>query len=185
MLPDQLGKGNLSLTLARPPMAQAQPSVVLTMPSRGQPPPPIASLLPFLVSAGSWTFYCATRLFQILSFFLLSPLFFIVSIVLYLLSPILVSSQVLLNLFVLGPYRGIAYLAQALYPIYAFLGAACLSGVIIGLGARYIVRTLGQALLEEKTQSGPPQRSVSPTRQRPSRKASTRGKRKVTAKTED
>jgi hypothetical protein len=168
---------------------QPSPSVALPMPPRDQPPPPIASLLPFLVSAGSWTFYYATSLFRTISFFLLSPLFFIISIVLYILSPILVSSQVLLNLFVLVPFRGFVYLAQAFYPIYAFFGAACLSGLIIGLGARYIVRTLGQVLLEEKEKTlnvtVPLQRSMSPTRPRPPRKASTRGKRKVTVKTED
>jgi hypothetical protein len=182
-----LGKGKLSHNLARPAMAQVQPSpaVVLAMPPREQPPPPIASLLPLLVSVGSWTFYGATKLYNLVSFYLLSPLFFIISIVLYLLSPILVSTQVILNLFVFGPYRGIVYLAQALYPIYAFIGAACLLGIIFGFGARYLVRTLGQALLEKMMHNVPPQRSVSPTRPRPPRKASTRGKRKVTVKTED
>ncbi|KAH9973969.1 hypothetical protein BGW80DRAFT_1304513 [Lactifluus volemus] len=158
-------------------MAQVQPSpaVVLAMPPREQPPPPIASLLPLLVSVGSWTFYGATKLYNLISFYLLSPLFFIISIVLYLLSPILVSTQVILNLFVSDP----------LYPIYAFIGAACLLGIIFGFGARYLVRTLGQALLEKMMHNVPPQRSVSPTRPRPPRKASTRGKRKVTVKTED
>jgi len=116
---------------------------------------------------------------------LLSPFLAIVPIPIYLLSPFIISSQVLLDLFVVFPYRAVSYLSQALYPIYAFLGVACLSGAIIGFGARQLVSLVGWGVLGEIQQSAG--RSRSPSRVRPQKRpsASARGKRKVTVRMED
>ncbi|KAI0251853.1 hypothetical protein BJV78DRAFT_393598 [Lactifluus subvellereus] len=168
-------------------MAQSShsPAVAAATPPRGQPPPPISSLVPLVISAGSWALSCTAALFKIVSLYLLSPILVVIPVIFYLLSPILISSQLLLNLFVLLPYRAAVYISQAVYPIYAFVGVACLSGAIIGMGARQIVNLVGWVLLGEKMQSASTQRSASPPRTRPQKKASTRGKRRVIVKTEE
>ncbi|KAH9053586.1 hypothetical protein EDB87DRAFT_1651066 [Lactarius vividus] len=100
--------------------------------------------------------------FRTISYSLLSPFLVIIPVGYYLLSPIIISAQLLFDTFVSMPYRA-AYVL------------ACLSGIIIGLGARQIVS------LAPSTQ-----RSGSPPRTRPPRKSSiSRGKRRVTVKTED
>jgi hypothetical protein len=112
---------------------------------------------------------------------LLSPFLAIIPIPIYLLSPLIISSTVLLDLFVVFPYRALSYVSQALYPIYAFLGVACLSGAIIGFGARQLVSVVGWGILGEIQSAG---RSRSPSRVRPPKRpsASARGKRKVTVR---
>jgi hypothetical protein len=125
-------------------------------------------------------------LFNTIFFSLLYPFLAIIPIPIYLLSPLIITSKILLDLFVVLPYRAVVYVSQALYPIYAFLGVACLSGVIIGFGGRQLVSLVGWGILGD-TQSTTGGRSRSPSRvrlqKRPS--ASARGKRKVTVRTED
>jgi len=125
-------------------------------------------------------------LFNIIFFSLLYPFLAIIPIPIYLLSPVTITSRILIDLFVLLPYRAVVYVSQALYPVYAFLGVACLSGAIIGFGARRLVSLVGWGILGGDTQSTG-RRSRSPSRvqlqKRPS--ASARGKRKVTVRTED
>jgi hypothetical protein len=107
-----------------------------------------------------------------------SPFLAIIPVFLYILSPLIVSSKVLLDLFVILPYRTTLYTSQALYPIYAFLGVACISGAIIGFGARQIVLLVGWGLLGDTKGA---QRSESPPRARPQKRpsATARGKRRV------
>jgi hypothetical protein len=116
---------------------------------------------------------------------LLSPFLVIIPIILYIFSPVIVSSQVIIDLFVVLPYRATLYTSQALQPIYAFLGVACLSGAIIGFGARQLVSLIGWGLLGGIHQGV--QRNGSPTRARLQKRPSAvaRGKRKVTVKRED
>ncbi|KAI9513400.1 hypothetical protein F5148DRAFT_3580 [Russula earlei] len=170
-------------------MPQSSPPAVArtAAPSRAQTAPPILSLLPLVtvaISAGFTALSYLVRLLHGVFLTLLSPFLVVVPITIYLFSPIIVSSKVLLDLFVVLPYRVSAYTAQALYPIYTFLGVACLSGAIIGVGARRIVSFVGWGLLGG-IQS--PQRSGSPLRARPQKKpsATARGKRRVTVKVED
>jgi hypothetical protein len=70
------------------------------------------------------------------------------------------------------------------YPLYVFVGVACISGALFGLGARQLVSVVGWGLLGEDSSIGQ-SRSLSHVRppRRPS--ASARGKRRVTVKTED
>jgi hypothetical protein len=123
-------------------------------------------------------------LLNIIFLSLLSPILAIIPIPIYLLSPFIISSQILLDLFVVLPYRAVSYISQALYPIYAFLGVACLSGALIGFGARQLVSLVGWGILGEIQSAG---RSRSPSRVRPPKRpsASARGKRKVTVRMED
>jgi len=119
-----------------------------------------------------------------ISGFFLSPFLLLIPVAVYLFSPIIISSQIIFDTFVHMPFRAGVYVLQALYPIYAFLGVACLSGIIIGIGARQIVRLVGWVLLGGEAPST--QRAGTPPRTRPQRKSSaSRGKRKVTVKAED
>ncbi|KAI9463942.1 hypothetical protein BJY52DRAFT_1250462 [Lactarius psammicola] len=149
--------------------------------------PPISSILPLLSSAfttGLSVISYISGLFRTISHSFLSPFLAIIPVGVYLFSPIIISTQMIFDTFVRMPYRAAAYVLQALYPIYAFLGVACLSGLIIGIGARQIVSLVGWGLLGGEAPSM--QRSSSPPRTRLPRKSSaSRGKRKVTVKAED
>ncbi|KAH9048902.1 hypothetical protein EDB84DRAFT_1455389 [Lactarius hengduanensis] len=166
-----------SVTLgATPPLAVPGPTS-----------PPISSILPLLSSAfttGLSTISYISGYFRTISYSLFSPFLVIIPVGYYLLSPIIISAQLLFDTFVGMPYRAAVYVLQAVYPIYAFLGVACLFGIIIGLGARQIVSLIGWGLLGGEAPST--QRSGSPPRTRPPRKSSiSRGKRRVTVKAED
>jgi len=171
-----------------PSMAQTSPSSVALgdTPSRGPTTPPISSLLPLLFSTfttGSSAISYISGILRTISRILFSPFLAVIPIAFYLLSPIIISSQILFDTFVGMPYRAAVYVLQALYPIYAFVGVACLAGIVVGIGARQVVNFVGWGLLGEVPST---QRSVSPSRTRSQRKSSTsRGKRKVTLKTED
>jgi hypothetical protein len=117
---------------------------------------------------------------------LLYPFLAIIPIPIYLLSPVTITSKILLDLFVVLPYRAVVYVAQALYPVYAFLGVACLLGAIIGFGGRQLVSLVGWGILGlGDTQSSGRSRSPSRVRLQKRPSASARGKRKVTVRTED
>ena len=171
-------------------MTQGSPSSVTlgaTSSRAGPTAPPISSILPLLSSTFFTGFsvisYISGLLRTISHHVLLAPFLAIISVVLYILSPIIISLQILFDTLVGVPYRAAAYVLQALYPVYAFIGVACLSGIVIGLGARQVVNFIGWGLLGGEVPSR--QRSGSPSRTRPQRKSSTsRGKRKVTLKTE-
>ncbi len=159
----------------------------VTPPQAQTSPPPISSLLPLLSSAFSAGLSALSHvawLLKIIFFSLLYPFLAIIPIPIYLLSPVIITSKILLDLFVVLPYHAVVYVSQAFYPIYAFIGVACLSGVIIGFGARQLVSLVGWGILGDSQSTG---RSGSPShvrlQKRPS--ASARGKRKVTVKMED
>jgi hypothetical protein len=124
-------------------------------------------------------------LFNAIFLSLLYPFLAIIPIPVYLLSPIIITSKILLDLFVVLPYRAVVYFSQALYPVYAFLGVACLSGAIIGFGGRQLVSLVGWGILGGDTQSTGRSRSPSRVRLQKRPSASARGKRKVTMRTED
>ncbi|KAH9993296.1 hypothetical protein BJV74DRAFT_833302 [Russula compacta] len=174
-------------------MAQSSHSTATgtATPSRGQTSPPISSILPLLAplfSAGLSALSHVLWLFNTIFLSLLSPFLVIIPIIIYLFSPIIVSSQILLDLFIVLPYRVASYSSQALYPIYAFLGVACLSGAILGFGGRQIVSLVGWGLLGESQntrRSGSPSRARPQPQRRPSVSVSARGKRKVSVKMED
>jgi hypothetical protein len=144
--------------------------------------------LPFVSTALSTSLSALSHvvwLFNIIFLSLLYPILAIIPIPIYLLSPAIITSKLLLDLFVILPYRAVVYASQALYPLYAFLGVACLSGAIIGFGGRQIVSLVGWGILGDAQSTG---RSRSPSHVRLQKRpmsASARGKRRVTVRTED
>ena len=172
-------------------MAQSSHSAAFGMatPPPGRTPPPITSILPLATTAffvGLAAVRHTIQLFKGVFFYFLSPFLVVIPTFAYLLSPVIVSSKVLLDLLVVLPYRVTVYTSEAILPIYAFLGVACISGAIIGFGARQIVMFVGHGLLGEIQGA---QRSESPTPARPRKRqttpASVRGRRRVMLKVED
>ncbi|KAJ7664994.1 hypothetical protein B0H17DRAFT_1091077 [Mycena rosella] len=60
-------------------------------------------------------------------------------ILLYILAPLIVFVQLLLEIAIYAPTRTIAYVADAVYPAYVFLGVVCITGALIGLSGRLTV----------------------------------------------
>ncbi|KAF8134121.1 hypothetical protein K438DRAFT_1997834 [Mycena galopus ATCC 62051] len=61
-------------------------------------------------------------------------------VLLYILAPFVAFLELFLEIWVLSPYRAIIFVADALYPTYVFLGMACITGALLGLVGRYLVR---------------------------------------------
>ena len=133
-----------------PPCRKRNRHSTTTMTTVAPPPvsPPLARILPYLSTAGhglvaslTATLRAAVFLTKTISYpiYLLSPL----PIILYLLAPLIVFAQILFEATVLSPFKIFVYLADALYPLYVFVGVACITGALVGyacrLGALYAV----------------------------------------------
>ena len=93
--------------------------------------PPIVHILKFLFGLRH---LIKTPLF--LAYGILSALFTtLFTYLLYLLQPFILAAQILLFIFIIAPYRMIAYMLQILYPVYVLGGAACIIGAFFGLCA--------------------------------------------------
>src|SRR5258708_20347713 len=102
----------------------------VTPPQAQTSPPPISSLLPLLSSAFSAGLSALSHvawLLKIIFFSLLYPFLPIIPIPIYLLSPLIITSKILLDLFVVLPYHAVVYVSQAFDPIYPFILAPSLS----------------------------------------------------------
>ncbi|KAI0058453.1 hypothetical protein BV25DRAFT_1238553 [Artomyces pyxidatus] len=147
--------------------------------------PPILALLPvvsYSFSAVAATTSFISNTFLSLVSLLLTPFAFIIPAFLYLFSPVILSFYLLLDAFVVVPYRVTVYIAQAIYPLYAFIGVAVICGSMIGFGARKIVSVIGWSLLARPKKAPPRKRDTSrgPTQRKPVVK----GKRRATVKIE-
>ncbi|KAJ3751250.1 hypothetical protein DFH05DRAFT_1386468 [Lentinula detonsa] len=111
---------------------------------------PISVLIQYIPISANYFAKTARSLFRFASWLLrrtlsypstiiLSPLAILFSISLYILAPVTVFMQVLLDVFVLMPYNMVIYLVDAMYPVYVFCGVACITGVIVGVLARQLV----------------------------------------------
>ncbi|KAJ7775368.1 hypothetical protein B0H16DRAFT_42886 [Mycena metata] len=121
-------------------------------------PPALARALPYAQSIASFTFSSLVSLSRAI----LSALAFVVlrivahpfPLLLYILAPGLVFVHIFLDVFVYFPYRAILYVADAIYPVYVFLGVACVAGALIGLSGRLAVLGATHVLLASN--SAPP-----------------------------
>ncbi|KAE9392958.1 hypothetical protein BT96DRAFT_924395 [Gymnopus androsaceus JB14] len=112
--------------------------------------PGFAPTLEYLPLIASYAFQTARSCFQFISWPIRSalsysglvlfwPFAFISSAFLYILAPFIVFLEVLFDIFLLTPYNLVVYLVDAVYPLYVFCGVACITGVVIGVVARWIV----------------------------------------------
>lgn len=100
---------------------------------------PISQLLPYLTAAFSalkLTGRVAARALRPIRS--LSP----APALLYLLAPVFVFLDITATLFLRTPYRTAVYLLDAAFPLYVFVGVACITGGILGLAARLLSRVI-------------------------------------------
>ena len=76
---------------------------------------------------------------------LFSPFIFLYPFLSYLLSPIIHFLATIANLLFLTPFTTTRYFLNSFYPIYAFCGVACITGIVVGVGARGISALLTRA----------------------------------------
>ncbi len=100
---------------------------------------PISQLLPYLTTAFS-TLKLAVRVAAraLRPIRTLSP----APALLYLLAPVFVFLDITATLFLRTPYRTALYLLDAAFPLYVFVGVACITGGILGLVARVLSRVI-------------------------------------------
>jgi hypothetical protein len=113
---------------------------------------PISQLLPLISKSASFFLASIPAIASGLVAFLsklsyLILLVFPLSIILYAISPFVVFSQVAFDILVVTPYTVALYVLDALYPIYVFLGVACITGVLVGFGGRTLAVFLTTVVL--------------------------------------
>lgn len=125
--------------------------------------PPLQQALPHLASAIktilSFTLSFSKRLLSLSQSLAypataLAPLSW--SAFLYIIAPITTLVQVLLELLVLLPVRGVAYFLDLIYPAYVFLGVAVIVGSFLGWIAKFVTQQtmyIVEDSLEEKKQT--------------------------------
>jgi len=87
----------------------------------------------------------------------------------------------LVDILVLTPYRVTVYVFQALYPLYVFVGVACIIGAVMGLLARMLANMAGKALMGG-TSEGVYKKTPGRSRSQVPRRISEKGKRRVSIK---
>ena len=116
-------------------------------------PAAIQSAYPYFRSAFSFLIPATLALYRVLvqiaskvfkPIILLSP----IPVVLYILAPVFAFCNVLLDVLVLMPIKTILYLLDAFYPLYVFCGVACITGCLLGLGAKYMSNVLVKMVTE-------------------------------------
>ncbi|KAI0775050.1 hypothetical protein BD413DRAFT_444584, partial [Trametes elegans] len=84
------------------------------------------------------TFSYLSRATVLTSRYMHVPLSVLYTPITYLLGPVIVLSQVLLQIFVFSPYALLSSLIRNVYPIYVFVGAACICAATVGYVARLV-----------------------------------------------
>ncbi|KAI0636083.1 hypothetical protein C8Q77DRAFT_613658 [Trametes polyzona] len=100
--------------------------------------PPIVQFARVASHALALSFTYLLRASSVLTQYSLTPLSLLYTPALYLLSPIIVLSQILVDIFVLSPYTILASLARNIYPLYVFVGIACICAAFCGYVARMV-----------------------------------------------
>jgi len=146
--------------------------------------PPILQLLPFLSASLSTLSSVLSYIFWVaLSAvaYLITPLTLLASALAYIFAPPILLLRALVDILVITPYHVTVYIFQALYPVYVFVGVACIIGAVIGLLARTLANMAGKALMggtSEGVYAKTPERSRSQVR----RRISGKGKKRVAIK---
>ncbi|EGN94819.1 hypothetical protein SERLA73DRAFT_187887 [Serpula lacrymans var. lacrymans S7.3] len=112
-------------------------------------PPPITQLLPILRTTGSKLFSALSYLAQFLyssSGIFLQPLHILLPVALWLLAPAIILFDIILDALVFTPYNLVSGALSIFYPLYVFCGAACISGLAIGVVGRTLVSLLTKAI---------------------------------------
>lgn len=140
------------------------------------PPTGLQQAIPYVLSAGSALLSgisVASRFFASLlsttahSILIFSP----IPILLYIFAPVIVFSELVVDVFVRLPYQLAAYLLDAFYPVYVFCGVACIIGALFGLFGRLLAGFLVDIavngyLVQEQEQEQVPEVAVTKRQKR-------------------
>ncbi|KIK01722.1 hypothetical protein K443DRAFT_550095 [Laccaria amethystina LaAM-08-1] len=74
----------------------------------------------------------------------------LISITLYVIAPVTTFLELVVTLFITTPYHAAAYLLEALYPIYVFLGVAVITGGLLGIMGRVVSIIIVYVVAERK-----------------------------------
>ncbi|KAI0648953.1 hypothetical protein C8Q79DRAFT_948045 [Trametes meyenii] len=118
-------------------------------------PPPIVEFARVAGHILTLSFSYLSRGVVTLTRSLSTPLALLYTPVLYLLAPAIVLSQILLEIFVFTPCAIVASLTRNIYPIYVFVGAACICSALLGSAARIVASALAYALFAPRTPPTP------------------------------
>lgn len=95
-----------------------------------------------LLSMSTWTIIkTALAPLRYLFFGLSTP-------VLYILSPVIILASIIVEVFIIGPYSLAVGFLRTIYPIYVFVGAACIVAAVVGLCARGAAQFLHASIFE-------------------------------------
>ncbi|ETW77443.1 hypothetical protein HETIRDRAFT_327084 [Heterobasidion irregulare TC 32-1] len=145
-------------------------------------PPPILEIFNFLSSSSFILWGIAASTFSGLytaTSYLFTPLTLLLPVVIYIVSPITLFLQLVLDGLIIVPFNLSVYILQAIYPLYVFVGVACVSGAVIGFGARHVVSVVGHGLLGRKTVKDAPASREPDDSRAPVPRSSRKGKKKV------
>ena len=108
--------------------------------------PPIVEIARFLSGALTASLGVLSRTAVAIIFSLSAPISLLLTPAFYLLSPVFVLVQVLLDVFVFTPYAIVAAVARNVYPIYVLVGVATICALGLGFTARIVSTFILRAL---------------------------------------
>ncbi|PIL29814.1 hypothetical protein GSI_08020 [Ganoderma sinense ZZ0214-1] len=129
--------------------------------------PPIVELAHFLVRALSLSYGVLSWTIVTLIFSLLAPLSLVFTPISYLLSPVFILVQALLDVFVFTPYAIVAAVARNLYPVYVFLATAVICALLLGFAARTMSSVIVRVLFTPRPKAKLPVPELEPEREAP------------------
>ena len=116
--------------------------------------PPISQIIPFVSKAASLLVVTISYTSSVVAFlfsFISHPTLLLVNaplqFIFYILSPFIVFGQIVLGVFFVTPYHVAVDFFVAMQPIYVYYGVACISGAVIGLGARVIASMASSVIM--------------------------------------
>lgn len=119
-----------------------------------QDTPPIAKILPYLLSTLSFIWVVTSKLIYggiSLISYVTAPVIHLIEIplpiVLYLLSPLITFCQVIVGVLFLFPYNILLGIFVAIQPVYVLCGVAGITGAVIGLCGRGVAGALSASVL--------------------------------------
>ncbi|KAJ7189932.1 hypothetical protein B0H12DRAFT_1065574, partial [Mycena haematopus] len=106
-------------------------------------PPAFVRALPYIRSGATLLLSSLFRTVSAAVTLLAHPIVLVlpasIALLLYIVAPLLVFSQLVFETVLHTPYRVIVFLSDAVYPAYVFLGVACITGGLLGWTGRSVV----------------------------------------------
>jgi hypothetical protein len=139
-----INKATWTSTLTMSTVAPIDPSPVQTAPPISQLLPLLSNAIKFTHSAALFFLDAVTQLTYPVRIIAVSPL----PLLLNILSPVIIFGNILLDTLFLTPLYILSSILGALYPVYVFLGVACISALLLAVIGRVLSQALVAAVLD-------------------------------------